>query len=281
MQTRTGIVVLLLGASSIAAARAPGPDRERIVDPARLERLGQPRGATNVYELSPKPSEASQSTETWGTAVGYSTAMGYELTRENGFYLQKELGRTFCPNESAAGISQAGIAQFQLPDGARIEGMEIWAFDSDPDYFLTFDLLEFCQDVGFNGPTITGLATAMTTGSAGRAHISAAVPGFTVNNRDCGYSVRVVFAPATLPCRFDKLQLEKLALRWSRQVSPPPASATFTDVPLDHPFSQYVEALVKSGITGGCGGGNFCPDNPLTRGQMAVFLAKGLGLSWP
>ena len=28
------------------------------------------------------------------------------------------------------------------------------------------------------------------------------------------------------------------------------------------------------GITGGCGGGDYCPDNPVTRAQMAVFLLK-------
>jgi len=65
------------------------------------------------------------------------------------------------------------------------------------------------------------------------------------------------------------------------QVSPAPGTATFNDVPTNHPFFQYVEALAKSGITGGCGNGNYCPDAPLTRGQMAVFLAKGLGLQWP
>ena len=65
------------------------------------------------------------------------------------------------------------------------------------------------------------------------------------------------------------------------QVSPAPGSATFADVPTNHPFFQYVEALNASGITSGCGGGNFCPNNPLTRGQMAVFLAKALGLQWP
>jgi hypothetical protein len=27
--------------------------------------------------------------------------------------------------------------------------------------------------------------------------------------------------------------------------------------------------------------GNFCPDGPLTRGQMAVFLSKALGLQFP
>jgi hypothetical protein len=52
-------------------------------------------------------------------------------------------------------------------------------------------------------------------------------------------------------------------------------------VPTNHPFFQFVEALAASGITAGCGNGNFCPDAPLTRGQIAVFLSKALGLHWP
>jgi len=64
------------------------------------------------------------------------------------------------------------------------------------------------------------------------------------------------------------------------QVSTAPGSPTFNDVPTNHPFFQYIEALSKSGITGGCGAGNYCPDNPVTRGQMAVFLSKALGLSF-
>ena len=51
-------------------------------------------------------------------------------------------------------------------------------------------------------------------------------------------------------------------------------------MPLSDPAFQYIEALVKSGITAGCGGGNYCPDGTLTRRQMAVFLAKALGLHW-
>ena len=68
---------------------------------------------------------------------------------------------------------------------------------------------------------------------------------------------------------------------WYTVVSPAPAMPTFNDVPTDHPFYQYIEALYTSGITGGCGSGNYCPDNPVTRGQMAVFLSKALGLAWP
>ncbi|HYX45756.1 MAG TPA: S-layer homology domain-containing protein [Sphingomicrobium sp.] len=68
---------------------------------------------------------------------------------------------------------------------------------------------------------------------------------------------------------------------WRRSVSPAPATADFGDVPTSSPIFQFVEALYRSGITAGCGGGNYCPNSPVTRGQMAVFLAKALGLNWP
>jgi hypothetical protein len=68
---------------------------------------------------------------------------------------------------------------------------------------------------------------------------------------------------------------------WKRTVSDAPSQPTFNDVPASHPFYQYIEALAASGITGGCGNGNFCPGDPVTRGQMAVFLSKALGLNWP
>lgn len=68
---------------------------------------------------------------------------------------------------------------------------------------------------------------------------------------------------------------------WRRTVSPGPAVATFTDVPTTHPLFRYVEALVASGITGGCAAGQFCPNTAITRGQMAVFLSVALGLHFP
>jgi len=68
---------------------------------------------------------------------------------------------------------------------------------------------------------------------------------------------------------------------WHRTVSPPPAVATFLDVPPTHPFYQFIEAIYAAGITAGCGGGSFCPDQPITRKQEAAFLATALGLHWP
>jgi hypothetical protein len=54
--------------------------------------------------------------------------------------------------------------------------------------------------------------------------------------------------------------------------------ATFADVPLGSPFGSWVEALVAAGITSGCATSPplFCPDTAVTRGEMAVFLRKGM-----
>lgn len=51
--------------------------------------------------------------------------------------------------------------------------------------------------------------------------------------------------------------------------------ATFNDVPATHWAYRHVEALANRGITSGCGGGNYCPDSPLTRAQMSVFILAG------
>jgi hypothetical protein len=55
---------------------------------------------------------------------------------------------------------------------------------------------------------------------------------------------------------------------------PPPCAGVFPDVPCPSQFADWIEQLSAEGITGGCGGGNYCPANPVTRQQMAVFLLK-------
>ena len=54
----------------------------------------------------------------------------------------------------------------------------------------------------------------------------------------------------------------------------PPASTgtVFGDVPIGYWAGNFIEALAAEGITGGCGGGNYCPGSPVTRAEMAVFL---------
>ena len=60
---------------------------------------------------------------------------------------------------------------------------------------------------------------------------------------------------------------------------PPACTGVFPDVPCPgSPFAPWVEQLAVEGITAGCGGGNYCPNDPNIRGQMAVFLVKIYGI---
>ena len=63
----------------------------------------------------------------------------------------------------------------------------------------------------------------------------------------------------------------KLGLLGTREVG---ASHNFSDVPPGAFYHAFVEYLAQSGVTAGCGAGLFCPEQPVTRGQMAVFLAQ-------
>jgi hypothetical protein len=52
------------------------------------------------------------------------------------------------------------------------------------------------------------------------------------------------------------------------------ASHNFADVPDSAFYHAFVQFLVDNGITSGCAPGLFCGNDPVTRGQMAVFLQK-------
>ncbi|HTY40971.1 MAG TPA: PQQ-dependent sugar dehydrogenase [Thermoanaerobaculia bacterium] len=62
---------------------------------------------------------------------------------------------------------------------------------------------------------------------------------------------------------------------------PPTCGGTFTDVPCPSLFADWIEQLALEGITAGCGGTNYCPGDPSTRAQMAVFLTKTFNLPLP
>lgn len=77
------------------------------------------------------------------------------------------------------------------------------------------------------------------------------------------------------------MRLFGVVFNWERVITPAPASATFSDVGTGHWSFQNVEALVAAGITQGCGNGEYCPAQAVTRAEMAAFLARALGLHWP
>jgi len=177
------------------------------------------------------------------------------------------------------------MATVTLPTGAHLVFMDLYFDDTNVADELQVTLYRLFG--GNNGAGGTGAAgfslvgEVDSFGSGGQDYSVASLDQTVLNdvayNADAGqYTVYVYF-----PAADGTLKFKGVDLWWERQLSPAPVTATFPDVPTGDGGFQYVEALVAAGITGGCGGGNYCPDNPVTRRQMAVFISKALGLYWP
>jgi len=162
-----------------------------------------------------------------------------------------------------------------LPAGALLTGIELEYCDTNPAASVNASV-NSRSAAGVNdivGPTLdSGDAATPGCGFLGSV-FNLELTGEVVDNFEKSYWVRV-----TLEGTDDSTSLGAVRVYYRLQVSPAPPTATFNDVPTTHPFFQFVEALSRSGITAGCGSGNFCPDAPLTRKQMAAFLSIALGL---
>jgi hypothetical protein len=166
----------------------------------------------------------------------------------------------------------------RLPSGALITKISMEACDSTATGEVTFGLGSVVKPAGTVTPLASGTTGISATPGCAEFTQTLASP-VTVNNFANSYVIPVSWSGATA---FGGLvKLYAIRVYYKLQVSPAPGVATFADVPVGHPLHRFVEALVAAGITGGCGGGNYCPDGPLTRGQMAVFLAAALGLHFP
>jgi hypothetical protein len=74
--------------------------------------------------------------------------------------------------------------------------------------------------------------------------------------------------------RRDQMAVFLLKAKHGSDYEPPSCTGIFDDVPCPGVFADWIERLFAEGITGGCGPGRYCPDSPVTREQMAVFLLK-------
>jgi cysteine-rich repeat protein len=75
------------------------------------------------------------------------------------------------------------------------------------------------------------------------------------------------------PVQRDQMAVSVLKAKHGSAYVPPVCTGVFDDVDCPNAFAvDFIEQLFAEGITGGCGGGNYCPAAPTTRGQMAVFL---------
>lgn len=50
----------------------------------------------------------------------------------------------------------------------------------------------------------------------------------------------------------------------------------FSDVPAGYPFAGSISLLKANGLSAGCGDGQYCPEDPMTRAEMAAFIIRVL-----
>ena len=180
-------------------------------------------------------------------------------------------------------------AAADLPAGASVVNVCMFTYDNDPanQASVQWEAFEMGDAGGPPGIAIFGSASTGNSPAPGYGQtcVPLANPTFIRKYQDLngdghtGFTwYRVTF---TTFAQTNAVRWGGAVITWLRTVSPAPGIATFGDVPTNFLYFKAIEALAASGITGGCGSGNFCPNQNVTRGEMAAFLARALGLHWP
>ena len=125
----------------------------------------------------------------------------------------------------------------------------------------------------FTGPA--GPAYTFNDGSASYGSIAAGAAASCLAAANC-YQM-TVSNPLTRPAvHWDSTFLETLSTGTARTFTLHVGSS-FNDVPPSYLFYPQIETLLHHNITTGCTPTAYCPDDPVTRLQMAIFLARALG----
>jgi len=251
-------VVVLVVASTVAMAEVPPLARDAVMTPPAIVTDGPAWGTTALskFTLSPWDFVPVDSTVTYTYAL-------YP-------------GRLIRTNASGDAFV---MAPFHLPTGALMTQVEVQYCDSSATYRFAAWLSQWEIETGDYFPTfLLGSSPAETPGCV--IQTATLAPPMTVDNNANFYQIEVNLGNPGDPGD-PGIAIGAVRIGYMLQISPAPLTATFTDVPTGYWAFRHIEALAASGITAGCGGGNFCPENYVKRSEMAVYLAKALGLHWP
>jgi hypothetical protein len=275
MQRRT-VSLLFLGLA-LVSSRALGQE-------AATRSNDSGRGTLRLLDGSPPPALGAFGGEIQQRLIPVTDF----VPEESGYAYATSFGSNLRPS---GGVIQRWLAPLGLPSGAIIEEIRLLVEDADDTLNIT-SRLTFATEAtdGSDACDFVWVLTFWTSTSEGIDGRGVMVmqddEPYVVLNQATGYppgcpSENYLWFSILVELYPPDHVFSGAVVRWRRSVSPAPPEATFNDVPTSHPFFQFIEALAISGITAGCGTGIYCPDNPVTRGQMAVFLAKALGLHWP
>jgi hypothetical protein len=199
-------------------------------------------------------------------------------------------GHDFANTDYYTSPGGAFYAYVLLPQGAYLDSWRVFFYDNSPSEDISIVLRRVYDDItGTPNIGVQSFGAFISTGTPGYGSHNIAegntidlrepAPGSGLTRGQAADSYQFFLAMPADP----DVAFKGVRVIWHRQVSPAPATATFNDVPTSDPAFAFIEALAASGITAGCNASPplYCPDATLTRRQMAVFLAKALGLHWP
>ncbi len=170
-------------------------------------------------------------------------------------------------------------APFHLQSGALITQFDVQYCDSSATLlFASYLQVHTLSSEDVDSRPLVSSTNAGTPGCVVQTATLAAP--VTVDNNDNFYLVQVNLG-GTGTAGTPYVAIGAVRVGYKLQLSPAPATATFSDVPTNYWAFRHIEALAASGITAGCGTGIFCPEQYVKRSEMAVYLAKALGLHWP
>ncbi len=268
-----GALAFLLQAAAGRAQTVAGPDPNFVGAPPPLSK----DAIVRVFSEEEARARAVTPGE-FGVASSSSTVIGYldlHPTDSAVSYSSDTTNGTRWSNSAFLYADLHGI-----PHGALITQVDFYFIDNDATKnFQGFLGYYYATSSGSGTPSGgTSLVAVASSGMPGDGVLSVptqiayseALDANADQQLDAVHWFVAVGVPTT------ETRVKMIRILWRRQVSPAPTVASFTDVPTNHPFFQLIEALYAAGITSGCGTNplRFCPEAPVTRGQMAVFLVR-------
>lgn len=170
------------------------------------------------------------------------------------------------------------FAPLELEQGLLVDTYTCVYNDGSAANDLGFDLQKSTIDFATGTASWASLGSGSSSGSPGVDFVNIPLSSNeTIQNQVGNTYYNYVLRAAVS----DDTSFAGCMVYWTRQISPAPATARFTDVPTSHQMFREIEALAASGVTTGCTPTQFCPSSNVTRAQMAAFLARALGLHYP
>jgi Leucine-rich repeat (LRR) protein len=138
-------------------------------------------------------------------------------------------------------------------------------------------LLRGMEEPGYNPPAATGIFTDVSLDNyyanwVEQLYHEGVTGGCSLDPMSYCPSAKVTRA---------QMAVFLLKAKHGKEYQPPAAQGIFSDVQPGTFYEPWIEQLAEEGITAGCGVGLYCPSSPVTRAQMAVFLARAFELPIP